>query len=144
MTDAAPGSIIHLDGPDHARLRRLLTPEFTVKRMRALREYVAGLIESHIDAMLAKGGPVDLYQDFALPIPSLVICELLGVPYADRDRFQTQSTILVSTDAEPARFGCASFSTRTPASARVSACWPRTAVDEAAVRCPALAIRVEG
>jgi cytochrome P450 len=100
-TDAAPGSIIHLDGGDHARLRRMLTPEFTVKRMRALREYVAELIESHIDAMLAKGGPIDLVQDFALPIPSLVICELLGVPYEDRERFQSQSTVLVSTDARP-------------------------------------------
>jgi cytochrome P450 len=98
---ASPGSIIHLDGAEHARLRRMLTPEFTVKRMRALREYVAGLIESQIDAMLAKGGPVDIYRDFALPIPSLVICELLGVPYEDRDRFQSQSGILVSTDADP-------------------------------------------
>ena len=97
-TDAAPGSIIHLDGQDHARLRRMLTPEFTVKRMRALREYVAGVIESHIDAMLAKGGPVDLVQEFALPIPSLVICELLGVPYEDRAQFQNHSGILVSTD----------------------------------------------
>ncbi len=96
-----PGSILHLDGPAHARLRRMLTPEFTVKRMQALREYVRGLIDERIDAILAKGGPVDLYQEFALPIPSLVICELLGVPYADRDRFQAQSSILVSTDAAP-------------------------------------------
>ncbi len=79
----------------------MITSEFTVKRMRALREYVADLVESHIDAMLAKGGPVDLYEDFALPIPSLVICELLGVPYADRDRFQSHSVILVSIDASP-------------------------------------------
>lgn len=102
--EPASGSIIHLDGQAHARLRRLITPEFTVKRMRALREYVAGLIESHIDAMLAKGGPVDLYRDFALPIPSLVICELLGVPYEDREQFQGRSTILVSTDADPEEF----------------------------------------
>ncbi len=100
--DPTPGSIIHLDGAPHARLRRMLTPEFTVKRMRALREYVAGLIESHIDAMLAKGGPVDLVQEFALPIPSLVICELLGVPYEDREQFQGRSALLVSTDASPA------------------------------------------
>jgi cytochrome P450 len=99
--EALPGSILNLDGSAHARLRRMLTSEFTVKRMRALREYVAGLIESHIDAMLAKGGPVDFYQDFALPIPSLVICELLGVPYTDRERFQSQSAVLVSTDADP-------------------------------------------
>jgi len=97
--DAPPGSIIHLDGPAHSRLRRLLTAEFTVKRMRALREYVSELIESHLDEMLAKGGPVDLVQGFALPIPSLVICELLGVPYADRERFQSHSVILISTDA---------------------------------------------
>src|SRR5690349_24135503 len=60
----APGSLLHMDGPDHARLRRLLTPEFTVKRIQAMRPYVQGLVDDHIDALLARGGPVDLVQDF--------------------------------------------------------------------------------
>jgi len=93
-----PGSIIQLDGEAHSRVRRLVVAEFTVRRVETMRAYVQQLVEDHIDAMLAKDGPVDLVEDFALPIPSLVICELLGVPYADRGRFQTQSTVLVSTD----------------------------------------------
>ncbi|WP_103341977.1 cytochrome P450 [Amycolatopsis sp. CA-126428] len=94
-----PGSIIQLDGATHSRLRKKVIAEFTVRRVEALRGYVRQLVESHLDAMLAQGAPADLVRDFALPIPSLVICELLGVPYADRSQFQRQSTTLVSTDA---------------------------------------------
>jgi cytochrome P450 len=94
------GSILQNDGERHAYLRRLLTSEFTVKRVQALRPRIQQLIEDHIDAMLASEGPVDLVQAFALPIPSLVICELLGVPYADRDEFQQRSAVLVSVDRD--------------------------------------------
>jgi cytochrome P450 len=97
--EVSPGSIIQLDGADHARLRKMVIAEFTVRRVEAMRGYVQGLVESHLDTMLAKPGHADLVEDFALPIPSLVICELLGVPYADRSRFQRQSGLLVSTDA---------------------------------------------
>ncbi|MEO6090001.1 MAG: cytochrome P450 [Umezawaea sp.] len=96
-----PGSVIHADGDAHARLRRLLTSEFTVKRIQALRPYIQRLIDDHIDAMLASTEPVDLVRDFALPIPSLVICELLGVPYEQRDRFQQQSGVVTSVDVDP-------------------------------------------
>jgi cytochrome P450 len=92
------GSIVQTDGAHHAQLRRLLTSEFTVKRVQALRPRIVQLIDDHIDAMLAGDGPVDLVQAFALPIPSLVICELLGVPYADRAEFQERSAVLVSVD----------------------------------------------
>jgi cytochrome P450 len=94
------GSILQNDGERHAYLRRLLTSEFTVKRVQALRPRIQQLIEDHLDAMLASDGPVDLVQAFALPIPSLVICELLGVPYADRDEFQQRSAVLVSVDRD--------------------------------------------
>ncbi|PRY29171.1 cytochrome P450 [Umezawaea tangerina] len=96
-----PGSIIQSDGEAHSRLRRLLTSEFTVKRIQALRPYIQQLIDDHIDAMLASDEPADLVRDFALPIPSLVICELLGVAYEDRDQFQRQSAILTSVDVAP-------------------------------------------
>ncbi|WP_370971032.1 cytochrome P450 [Amycolatopsis sp. cg9] len=99
--EVSPGSIIQLDGAAHSRLRKKVIAEFTVRRVEALRGYVQELVESHLDAMLAKPGRADLVADFALPIPSLVICELLGVPYADRSRFQRQSGLLVSTDATP-------------------------------------------
>ncbi|UKD50984.1 cytochrome P450 [Amycolatopsis sp. FU40] len=98
--EADPGSIIQLDGAEHARLRRMVVAEFTVRRVERLREYVREQVERHLDAMLAKPGRADLVQDFALPIPSLAICELLGVPYADRELFQRQSSLLVSTDQE--------------------------------------------
>ena len=103
---ADPGNILQLDGEAHDRLRRLLTREFTVARARALRPYLRRIIDEHIDAMLAKDGPVDLVADFALPIPSLVICELLDVPYADRDLFQSHATALstaTTTAAEVVR-----------------------------------------
>ncbi|MFI9388495.1 cytochrome P450 [Kutzneria sp. NPDC052558] len=104
VVDAMPGSIIHFDGAEHVRYRRMLTPEFTVKRMRALRGRIGELVESHIDAMLAKGGPVDFVRDFALPLPSLVICELLGADQEDRARFQEQATVMISTDGDPDLF----------------------------------------
>lgn len=88
MADATPGPLVVADPPEHTRLRRVLTPEFTVKRMRRLKPRIAQIVAEHLDAMAAGGGPADLVGSFALPVPSLVICELLGVPYADRADFQ--------------------------------------------------------
>ena len=84
-------SLIGYDPPRHTRLRRMLTPRFTVKRMRELEPRIVDIVTDHLDAMAGTGGPVDLVQAFALPVPSLVICELLGVPYADRADFQSRS-----------------------------------------------------
>jgi cytochrome P450 len=98
--EAESGSILHVDGAAHKRLRRLLATEFAMKRMEAMRPRIAEMIETQLDAMLTAGGPVDLVQAFALPIPSLVICELLGVPYEDRDEFQHRSALLVQVDGD--------------------------------------------
>ncbi|MCP2165554.1 cytochrome P450 [Goodfellowiella coeruleoviolacea] len=86
------GQMLAFDPPDHTRLRRMLTPEFTVRRMRRLEPRVHEIVTDHLDAMQRTGPPADLVADFALPIPSLVICELLGVPYADRADFQHRSS----------------------------------------------------
>ena len=86
-------SLLNIDPPDHSRLRRMLTGEFTVKRIRRLAPRIEAIVTEHLDAMAAKGAPADLVADFALPIPSLVICELLGVPYADRGEFQQLSAL---------------------------------------------------
>ncbi|MFD1149127.1 cytochrome P450 [Saccharothrix hoggarensis] len=86
-----PGLFISMDPPDHTRLRRLLTGAFTVRRMKQLEERIAEIVERRLDEMAALTPPVDLVKEFALPVPSLVICELLGVPYADRDTFQSNS-----------------------------------------------------
>ena len=85
-----PGFFIGMDPPDHTRYRRLLTGQFTVRRMRELEPRITQITDEHLDAMERHGPPVDLVPAFALPIPSLVICELLGVPYSDRERFQTR------------------------------------------------------
>ncbi|MFC0435956.1 cytochrome P450 [Kutzneria buriramensis] len=86
-----PGLFIAMDPPDHGRLRRKLIGAFTVKRMRALEEHIAEIVERQLDELARLAPPVDLVKHFALPVPSLVICELLGVPYADRDTFQLNS-----------------------------------------------------
>jgi cytochrome P450 len=73
----------------------MLITEFTVKRVQALRPRIEQIVAERIDAMLASDGPVDLVKELALPVPSLVICELLGVPYSDRDFFQGRTKVLI-------------------------------------------------
>ena len=89
------GNLLAFDPPEHTRLRRMLTPEFTVRRMRRLEPRIVEIVDDHLDAMAKAGPPADLVADFALPIPSLVICELLGVPYADRASFQERTSRLL-------------------------------------------------
>jgi cytochrome P450 len=86
-----PGLFVAMDPPDHTRLRRKLTGAFTVKRMKQLEERIIEITERQLDEMARLTPPVDLVEAFALPVPSLVICELLGVPYADRETFQVNS-----------------------------------------------------
>ncbi|MGW1793045.1 cytochrome P450 [Streptomyces tubercidicus] len=99
-----PGLFIMMDAPEHTRFRRLLTGQFTVRRMRQLTPAVEKIVAEQLDAMAAAEGPVDLVQAFALPIPSLVICELLGVPYADREEFQRNSATIVRLNSSPEEF----------------------------------------
>jgi cytochrome P450 len=89
------GNLLGVDPPEHTRLRRMLTPEFTVKRMRRLEPRIVEIVGDHLDALEKAGPPADLVADFALPIPSLVICELLGVPYTDRASFQDRTSRLL-------------------------------------------------
>ena len=89
------GSFISMDPPEHSRYRKLLTATFTVRRMRQLTPRIFDIVTEHIDAMLAAGTSADLVAAFALPVPSLVICELLGVPYAERREFQQRSAVML-------------------------------------------------
>jgi cytochrome P450 len=91
QASANAGNLLGLDPPEHQRLRRMLTGEFTVRRMKRLEPRIVAIVEQQLDEMEAAGPPADLVAHFALPIPSLVICELLGVPYADREDFQRRS-----------------------------------------------------
>ena len=91
QASARAGNLLGLDPPEHQRLRRMLTPEFTIRRMKRLGRRIVEIVDAQLDAMEKPGPPTDLVASFALPIPSLVICELLGVPYDDRDDFQRRS-----------------------------------------------------
>ncbi|SCL26011.1 cytochrome P450 [Micromonospora inyonensis] len=88
-------SMIGLDPPEHGAARRAVVGEFTVRRMNALRPRIQQIVDECIDAMLAGPCPTDLVAALSLPVPSLVICELLGVPYADHEFFQSRSATLL-------------------------------------------------
>jgi len=86
-----PGGLGFADPPHHTRLRKMLQPEFTARRLKRLTPNIDAIIKRQLDEMDAAGKdgrPVDLVEHFALPIPSLVICDLLGVDYGRRDEFQ--------------------------------------------------------
>ncbi|WP_280697732.1 cytochrome P450 [Kitasatospora sp. GP82] len=91
-----PGWFVGLDSPEHDRFRKALIPEFTVRRVREMRPAIERTVEERIDAMLAAGNSADLVADFALPVPSLVISTLLGVPPVDRDFFESRTRTLVA------------------------------------------------
>ncbi|ALG08875.1 cytochrome P450 [Kibdelosporangium phytohabitans] len=95
---AAPGWFVGMDAPEHTRYRRLLLSEFTVRRIKQLEPRIEEITAQRLDAMRAAGPPADLVKEFALPIPSLVICELLGVPYSDHAFFEEQSRAIVRFD----------------------------------------------
>ncbi|WP_328502324.1 cytochrome P450 [Streptomyces sp. NBC_00457] len=92
-------SFILMDDPEHARLRRMVTGAFSVKRIETMRPVAQRIVDERIDAMLAGPNPTDLVEAFALPVPSLVICELLGVPYESHDFFQRDSKVIINRDS---------------------------------------------
>ncbi|HEU5160928.1 MAG TPA: cytochrome P450 [Streptosporangiaceae bacterium] len=93
-------SLIGYDPPVHTRLRRMVAPRFTVKRMRSLQPRIEAIVAEHLDAMAEAGAPADLLEAFALPMSSLVICELLGVPYDDRAAFQRRGSAQLDLDLD--------------------------------------------
>jgi cytochrome P450 len=100
MPPAPVGDLTGLDKPEHTRFRKLLAGKFTVRRMRLLAERVEQVTAAALDAMAEQGPPVDLVEAFAHPIPAVVICELLGVPAADREVFDRYMRTM--SDAEAA------------------------------------------
>jgi cytochrome P450 len=97
-----PPAMISMDGAEHATARRAVIGEFTVKRLAALRPRIQQITDRFIDDMLAADQhPVDLVQALSLPVPSLVICELLGAPYTDHDFFQSRTATLVRRTTSP-------------------------------------------
>ncbi len=110
--DDVPRSLISMDPPEHGPARRAVVGEFTVRRLAALRPRIQQIVDDHIDAMLAAPRPADLVTALALPVPSLVICELLGVPYADHDFFQTSTKTMLNRKSPKADVVAASDALR--------------------------------
>ncbi|MGH3853742.1 MAG: cytochrome P450 [Pseudonocardiaceae bacterium] len=89
-------SLIGMDPPAHTVQRRMVITEFSARRVEAMRPRIKQIVDERVDDMLACGGPVDLVQKLSLAVASSVICELLGVPYADRAVFQERTKVLNS------------------------------------------------
>ncbi|KJY40510.1 MULTISPECIES: cytochrome P450 [unclassified Streptomyces] len=100
-------ALLGVDDPVHNTQRRMLIPSFTLKRTAALRPAIRQTVDRLIDDMVARGPEAELVSAFALPVPSMVICALLGVPYEDHEFFEAQSRRLLRgpelADVEDAR-----------------------------------------
>jgi cytochrome P450 len=104
--NAAPVIFARTDDPEHHRLRRMMTSQFTFRRTDAMRPQIQKLVDDYLDAMIDKGPPADIVRDFGLPVPSMVIALLLGVPPEDLELFQHNTAAgldVNSTDEERAR-----------------------------------------
>ena len=93
-------TLIANDPPVHTRLRRMVIPSFTVRKIAALKPKIERIVTERLDAMIAAGPPADLLAGFALPVPSMVICELLGVPYSDHEFFEEQARRRLDSDGQ--------------------------------------------
>ncbi len=99
--DQRPRMLVNSDPPEHGRFRRMLTYPFTAKRVEAMRSSIQTITDGLLDAMLAGPNPADLVQALALPLPSLMISELLGVPYDDHEFFQRHAATGIDKNATP-------------------------------------------
>ena len=102
----APPIFARIDDPEHHRLRRMMTSQFTFRRTEAMRPQIQELVDGYLDAMIDKGPPADIVRDFGLPVPSMVIALLLGVPPEDLELFQHNTSLgldVKSTDEERAQ-----------------------------------------
>lgn len=100
----AQPSFIRMDDPEHSRLRRMVAKDFLTRRVQELRPAITDVVEAAVEAMTADGRrTADLVADFALPVPSLVICLMLGVPYEDHALFQSLSRTLLDNTTDPGR-----------------------------------------
>ncbi|MFI0422126.1 cytochrome P450 [Spongiactinospora sp. 9N601] len=99
--------LIAMDAPEHGPARRAVLGEFTVRRLAALRPRIQEIVDGQVDALLAGPRPGDLVDSLSLPVPSLVICEMLGVPYADHEFFQEHTVKVIKQSTPPEERGAA-------------------------------------
>ncbi|OBA64195.1 cytochrome [Mycobacterium sp. 1100029.7] len=104
-----PVMFARTDDPEHHRLRRMMTSNFTFRRCESMRPDIQEWVDHYLGQMIDGGAPADLVREFALPVPSMVIALLLGVPPEDLELFQHNTTTGLdqkSTDAQKgAAFG---------------------------------------
>lgn len=94
-----PGLFINMDGAEHAAYRRIVLSEFASSKLAAMRPWLEGLVDTHLDALAARPQPVDLLPELAFPVPAMVVCRLLGLPYDDRQIFEDAAAVLLSNTA---------------------------------------------
>jgi cytochrome P450 len=90
--ESAPPVFARIDDPEHHRLRRMMTSQFTFRRCEAMRPQIQELVDHYLTKMIDAGPPAEIVRDFALPVPSLVIALLLGVPPEDLELFQQNTS----------------------------------------------------
>jgi cytochrome P450 PksS len=90
--------MLDLDDPDHARLRGLVHKAFTPKMIESMRQGIESLTEKLLDAAQARGR-MDLVRDYALPLPTAIIAQMLGVPAGERPKFHRWSSAIVSSQS---------------------------------------------
>jgi cytochrome P450 len=90
------GFLVWMEPPDHTLYRRMLAGEFTPRRAQTMAPRVQQIVDECTTDLLAAGRPADLVTNFALPVTSLLICELLGVPYEERELFQWATAAILS------------------------------------------------
>lgn len=100
---AGPGEFIFMDPPEHSRYRKMLAGQFTMRRMRQLTPRIEEIAAQHLDVMERGGPPADLMKAYAYPIPSLAICELVGMPYAESGTLHDKVTMLFKFESTPAQ-----------------------------------------
>jgi cytochrome P450 len=101
VADRADRSFLRLDAPEHDRLRRMVTREFTVKRVEQERPFIQGIVDKLIDRMIAGPRPVEFVEEFAQPLPTEVITQLLGVPYEDHEVFHRATRTQFGSNSTP-------------------------------------------
>src|SRR5271156_5005174 len=97
--ESTPVIFARIDDPEHHRLRRMMTSQFTFRRTEAMRPQIQNLVNHYLNKMIDAGPPADIVRDFALPVPSLVIALLLGVPPEDLGLFQHNTTLGLETSS---------------------------------------------
>ncbi|GAA3013665.1 cytochrome P450 [Streptomyces lactacystinicus] len=94
-------SLVGMDPPEHTLARRAVAADFTPRSINRLRPRIQEITDEYVDRLLAGPRTADLIDAFANPVPLLVICELLGVPFADREFFlRTSFTVMNATTPE--------------------------------------------